>query len=96
MQAPTENTVLAIAPPAKSKPTRMQRLKSFGGKVSAVITGSMLSASAFAQSANDIPASLDGVVEFMRSKGLIAVGVAAVITLIYLGITGAKLPRRGS
>ena len=62
-------------------------------KASAAVAMSAVSLSAMAQ---DAPASVDGAAEFMQTKGGIAIAVAAAITLILLGITAAKLPRRGS
>lgn len=72
------------------------RVKSVATKLSAVVVSSMVSASAFAQAAGDMPASVDGAATFMTTKGGIAIAVAAAITLITLGITAAKLPRKGS
>lgn len=91
----TATALTVVAASAKPKPTRLERFRSVVGKVSAMATGMMLSASAFAQ-ATDLPADLTGADAFMRAKGLIAIGVASVITLIVLGIRGAKLPRSGS
>ena len=64
-------------------------------QATSVVVGSLVSASAFAQSA-DMPTSVDGAAEFMTSKGGIAIAVCAAITLITLGITAAKLPRKGT
>jgi len=72
-----------------------QRVVSLSKKAATVVAGSVVSASAFAQSA-DTPASLDAAVTFMQEKGGIAVAVAAAITLLLLGVTGAKLPRKAS
>ncbi|HDS1091465.1 hypothetical protein [Stenotrophomonas maltophilia] len=79
------------------RPSMKSRVKSVATKLSAVVVSSMVSASAFAQAAaGDMPASVDGAATFMTSKGGIAIAVAAAITLITLGITAAKLPRKGS
>lgn len=80
----------------------MHRITKYKGKVvsaarktGAAVFGSLVSLSAFAQTATDQPADLDSAAAFMQTKGAIALAVAAVITLITLGIKGAKLPRRG-
>ncbi|HHA2743647.1 TPA: hypothetical protein ACOFBO_000217 [Stenotrophomonas maltophilia] len=85
------NKNIAIA----RRPSMKSRVKSVAAKLSAVVVSSMVSASAFAQAA-DMPGSVDGAAEFMTTKGGIAIAVAAAITLIMLGITAAKLPRKGS
>lgn len=80
-----------------TKTARRMSVKSVASKLSAVVVGSLLSASAFAQAAGgDMPASVDAAAAFMQTKGGIAIAVAAAITLIMLGITAAKLPRKGS
>ncbi|HEL5613791.1 TPA: hypothetical protein UNK10_000155 [Stenotrophomonas maltophilia] len=86
------NKNIAIA----RRPSMKSRVKSVATKLSAVVVSSMVSASAFAQAAGDMPGSVDGAAEFMTTKGGIAIAVAAAITLITLGITAAKLPRKGS
>ncbi|MCF3498203.1 MULTISPECIES: hypothetical protein [Stenotrophomonas maltophilia group] len=86
----SKNTQIAARPSVKS------RVKSAATKLSSVVVGSLVSASAFAQAAGDMPGSVDGAAEFMTTKGGIAIAVAAAITLITLGITAAKLPRKGS
>lgn len=85
----SKNTNVAVRPSLKS------RAKSVATKLSSVVVGSLVSASAFAQAA-DMPADVSGAAEFMKTNGGIAIAVAATITLILLGITAAKLPRRGS
>lgn len=77
------------------RPSIKARAKSAASKLTSVVVGSLVSASAFAQSA-DMPTSVDGAAEFMTSKGGIAIAVCAAITLITLGITAAKLPRKGT
>jgi len=77
------------------RPSIKARVKSAASKLTSVVVGSLVSASAFAQSA-DMPTSVDGAAEFMTSKGGIAIAVCAAITLITLGITAAKLPRKGT
>ncbi|MCU1180444.1 hypothetical protein JAK28_15705 [Stenotrophomonas maltophilia] len=84
-----KNTQIAARPSVKS------RMKSAATKLSSVVVGSLVSASAFAQAA-DMPADVSGAAEFMKTNGGIAIAVAGTITLIVLGITAAKLPRRGS
>ncbi|WP_164240844.1 hypothetical protein [Stenotrophomonas maltophilia] len=80
-----------------TKTARRMSVKSVASKLSAVVVGSLVSASAFAQAAaGDMPASVDAAAGFMTTKGGIAIAVAAAITLIMLGITAAKLPRKGS
>lgn len=59
-------------------------------------TGIALSTMSLAAMAQDTPTTVDEAAAFMQTKGAIAVAVAAAITLIYLGITAAKLPRKGS
>ncbi|MBH1552420.1 hypothetical protein I5U02_20990 [Stenotrophomonas maltophilia] len=84
-----KNTQIAARPSVKS------RMKSAATKLSSVVVGSLVSASAFAQAA-DMPSDVSGAAEFMKTNGGIAIAVAGTITLIVLGITAAKLPRRGS
>lgn len=60
----------------------------------AVSTMALTAGTAFAQS-TDMPATIEGAAAFMTTKGGIAIAVAAAITLIVLGIRGAKLPRQG-
>jgi hypothetical protein len=43
---------------------------------------------------SDQPTDLDSAAAFMQTKGGIALAVAGTITLIVLGLKGAKLPRR--
>lgn len=85
----SKNTQIAHRPSVKA------RVKSAATKLSSVVVGSLVSASAFAQ-ATDMPTSVDAAASFMTTKGGIAIAVAAAITLIMLGITAAKLPRKGS
>jgi len=84
-----QNTNVAVRPSLKS------RAKSVATRLSSVVVGSLVSASAFAQ-ATDTPGTIEGAAAFMTTKGGIAIAVAAAITLIMLGITAAKLPRKGS
>lgn len=84
-----QNTNVAVRPSLKS------RAKSVATKLSSVVVGSLVSASAFAQ-VTDTPGTIEGAAAFMTTKGGIAIAVAAAITLIMLGITAAKLPRKGS
>lgn len=79
-----------------SKLSLRARAKSLASKLAAGASTAFFSAAAMAQTATDSPATLDGAAAFMQTKGGIAIAVAAAITLILLGITGAKLPRRGS
>lgn len=85
------NAVVLVA----KRPSFKARAKGVASKLTAVAVGSMVSASAFAQ-ATDMPATVDGAAAFMTTKGGIAIAVAAAITLIALGITAAKLPRKGT
>ncbi len=85
-----ENTALVVA---RRRPSFKARMKSVVSKTAVAVAGSVVSASAFAQ---DMPADVGGSAEFMTTKGAIAIAVASAITLIYLGITAAKLPRKGS
>lgn len=85
------NAVVLVA----KRPSFKARAKGVASKLTAVVVGSMVSASAFAQ-ATDMPATVDGAAAFMTTKGGIAIAVAAAITLIALGITAAKLPRKGT
>nr|WP_313411720.1 hypothetical protein [Stenotrophomonas geniculata] len=78
-----------------ARPSIKGRFKSAASKVTGVVVGSLVSASAFAQAA-DLPASVDGAAEYMTTKGGIAIAVCVAITLITLGITAAKLPRKGT
>ena len=78
-----------------AKPSFKARAKKAAAKVATVVTGSLASASAFAQ-ASDMPTDLEAAAGFMTTKGGIAIAVAAAITLITLGVTAAKLPRKGS
>lgn len=85
------NAVVLVA----KRPSFKARAKGVASKLTAVVVGSMVSASAFAQ-ATDTPGTIEGAAAFMTTKGGIAIAVAAAITLIMLGITAAKLPRKGS
>lgn len=75
------------------RPTVAARVKSIAKKAASATALSAVSVSAFAQ---DMPTGIEGAAEFMTTKGGIAIAVAAAITLITLGITAAKLPRKGS
>lgn len=71
-----------------------KQVKQRAKQIGVGITGALVSLSASATPTNDWPATLDGAVAYMEAKGAIALGVAAVVTLIVLGLKGAKLPRR--
>ncbi|TAA46281.1 hypothetical protein [Pseudoxanthomonas winnipegensis] len=81
---------------SNKKKSLKARAKRAFGQLSAFATLATVSAMSMAQSAGDIPDDLASADTFMRTKGLIAVGIAGVITLIGLGVTAAKLPRKGS
>ncbi|MGE8281344.1 MAG: hypothetical protein ACN6O2_13010 [Stenotrophomonas sp.] len=71
------------------------RVVSVSKKVAAGVTGAMVSASAFAQSA-DLPTDVDAAAEWLKTKGAVGIGIAGAITLLIIGIAAAKLPRRGT
>ncbi|PJL12854.1 hypothetical protein B9Y72_08685 [Stenotrophomonas maltophilia] len=85
-----EKNIVLVA----KRPSFKARAKAAASKLTAVVVGSMVSASAFAQS--EMPANVDDAASFMTTKGLIAIAVASAITLLVLGIAAAKLPRRGT
>ncbi|WP_340571285.1 hypothetical protein [Stenotrophomonas sp. G106K1] len=85
-----EKNIVLVA----KRPSFKARAKAAASKMTAVVVGSMVSASAFAQS--EMPTSVDDAASFITTKGLIAIAVAAAITLIVLGISAAKLPRKGT
>ena len=71
-----------------------RRLRSSGKRVVAGVSAALFSAGASAQTVLDMPTHLASAETFMETKGAIALGVVAVLTLITLGIKGGKLPRR--
>lgn len=69
------------------------RVVSFGKKAAVAVSASVVSASAFAQ---DMPTTVDGAAEWLTTKGAVAIAIAGAVTLLVIGITAAKLPRRGA